>query len=53
MQGDARGKVTQVPHAQLMANIFGAEGDVAGLLQIFAQMQLDRIRCIRQVAASV
>jgi len=46
-------EVTQVPHAQLMANVFGAEGDVSGLLQIFAHMQLDRIQCIRQVAASL
>jgi hypothetical protein len=29
MQGDVRGDVTQVPHAQLMADVFGAEGDVA------------------------
>jgi len=53
MQGDARGEVTQAPHAQLMADIFGAEGDVAGLLQFFAQLQLDCIQCIRQVAASL
>jgi len=53
MQGDVRGDVTQVPHAELMADVFGAEGDVAGLLQFFAQLQLDRIRCIRQVAASL
>jgi len=51
MQGKARGEVTQVPHAQLMADVFGADGDVAGLLQFFGQMQMDRIRCIRQVAA--
>jgi len=36
-----------------MADVFGAEGDVAGLLQFFDQLQLDRIRCIRQVAASL
>ena len=36
-----------------MADVFGAEGDVAGLLQFFAQLQVDRIRCIRQVAASL
>ena len=53
MQGDVRGDVTQVPHAQSMADVFGAEGDVAGLLQFFAQLQLDRIRCIRQLAASL
>jgi len=53
MQGDVRGEVTQVPHARLMADVFGAEGDVAGLLQFFSQMQLDRIRCIREVAASL
>mmetsp|Transcript_10044 Transcript_10044/g.15892 ORF Transcript_10044/g.15892 Transcript_10044/m.15892 type:complete len:192 (+) Transcript_10044:632-1207(+) len=53
MQGDVRGDVTQVPHAQLMADVFGAEGDVAGLLQFFAQLQVDRIRSIRQVAASL
>jgi len=52
MQGDVRGDVTQVPHAQLMADVFGAEGDVARLLQFFAQLHVDRIRCIRQVAAS-
>jgi len=45
--------VTQVPHAQLIAVVFGAEGDVAGLLQFFAQLQVDRIRCIRQVPASL
>ena len=43
MQGDVRGDVTQVPHAQLMADVFGAEGDVSGLLQFFAQLKLDRI----------
>jgi len=53
MQGDVRGDVTQVPHAQLMADVFGAEGDVAGLLQFFAQLQVDRIRSIRQVAAGL
>jgi len=47
MQGDARGDVKQVPHAQLMADVFGAEGDVAGLLHFFAPLQLDRIQCIR------
>jgi len=45
--------VTQVPHAQLIAVVFGAEGDVAGLLQFSAQLQVDRIGCIRQVAASL
>jgi len=53
MQGDVRGDVTQVPHAHLMADVFGAEGDVNGLLQSFAQMQVDRIRSIQQVAASL
>jgi len=53
MQGDVEGGVTQVPHAELIADVFGAEGDVAGLLQFFAQLQVDRIRCIRQVAASL
>ena len=53
MQGDTRGEVMQVPHSQLIADVFGAEGDVAGLLQFFAQMQLDHIQCIRQVAASL
>jgi len=53
MQGDVRGDMTQVPHTQLMADVFGAEGDVNGLLQFFAQMQVDRIRSIQQVAASL
>jgi len=43
--------VRQVPHDQLMRNTFGVEGDVANLLQLFAQMELDEIRCIRPVAA--
>jgi len=29
MQGNVRGDVTQVPHAQLMADVLGAEWDVA------------------------
>jgi len=53
MKGDVRGDVTQVPHAQLMTDVFGAEGDVNGLLQFFAQMEVDRIRSIRQVAAAL
>ena len=44
MQGKARREATQVP-------VLGAEGDVVGLLQFFGQMQMDCIRCIRQVAA--
>jgi len=43
--------VRQVPHDQLLRSTFGGEGDVAGLLQFFAQMQMDEIRCIRLVAA--
>jgi len=53
MQGDVRRDVTQVPHAQLMADVFGTEGDVAGLLQFSAQMQVDQTRCILQAAASL
>jgi len=53
MQSDVRGDVEQVPHAQSMADVFGPERDVAGLLQFFAQLQLDHIQCIRQVASSL
>ena len=53
LKGDVRGDVTQVPHAQLMADVFGAEGDVAGILQFSAHLQVDRIRCIQHVAASL
>jgi len=47
MQGDVKGDVTQVPHAEFMADTFEAEEDVAGLLQFFAQLQVNRIRCTR------
>jgi len=50
-KGDARGDVTQVPHAHLMTDVFGAEGNVSGLLQFFSKMQMDHIQYIRQVFA--
>jgi len=34
-----------------MRNTFGGKGDVADLLQFFAQMEMDEIRCIRLAAA--
>jgi len=34
-----------------MRNTFGGEGDVADLLQLFAQMEMDEITCLRLVAA--
>jgi len=43
--------VRQVPHNQLLRSTFGGEGDVARLLQFFAQMEMDEIRCVRLVAA--
>jgi len=43
--------VRQVPHDRLLRNTFGGEGDVADLLQLFAQMGMDEIRCLRLVVA--
>jgi len=43
--------VRQVPHDKLMRNTFSGEGDVAELLQLFAQMEMDEIACIRLAAA--
>jgi len=40
-----------MPHDQLRHNTFGGEGDVADLLQLFAQMEMDEITCLRLVAA--
>jgi len=34
-----------------MRNTFGGEGDVADLLQLFAQMEMDEITCLRLVVA--
>ena len=50
-EGDEGRAVRQVPHYQLMRNTCGGEGDVADLLHLFAQMELDQIRCIRLVTA--
>jgi hypothetical protein len=50
-EGDTGRAVRQVPHDQLLRSIFGGEGDVAHLLQFFAQMEMDEIRCVRLVAA--
>ena len=49
--GDKGRNVRQVPHDRLIRSTFGGEGDVAQLLQFFAQMEMDQIRCVRQVAA--
>jgi len=43
--------VRQVSHDRLLRSMFGGEGDVADLLQFFAQMEMDEIRCLRLVAA--
>jgi len=43
--------VRQVPHDHLMRSTFGGEREVAGLLQLFAQMEMDAINCIKLVAA--
>ena len=50
-KGDKVQAVGQVPHDQLMRNTFSGEGDVADLLQLFVQMEMDEITCIRLVAA--
>jgi len=50
-EGDKGRAVRQVPHDQLMRNTFGGEGDVADMLQLFAQMEMDEITCLRLVAA--
>jgi len=50
-EGDTGRAVRQVPHDRLLRSTFGGEGDVAQLLQFFAQMEMDEIRCVRLVAA--
>jgi len=50
-EGDEGRASRQVSHDQLMRNTFGGEGDVADLLQLFAQMEMDDINCVRLVAA--
>jgi len=50
-EGDKGWIVRQVPHDQLMRNTFGGEGDVDDLMQLFAQMEMDEITCIRLVEA--
>ena len=50
-KGDTGRAVRQVPHDRLMRNTFGGEGDVANLLQLFAQMEMDEITCLRLVVA--
>jgi hypothetical protein len=50
-EGDTGRAVRQVPHDRLLRSTFGGEGDVAHLLQFFAQMEMDEIRCVRLVAA--
>jgi len=46
-EGDKGRAVRQVPHDQLMSNIFDGEGDAADLLQLSAQMEMNEITCIR------
>jgi len=50
-EGDTGRAVRQVPHNILMRNTFGGEGDVVDLLQLFAQMEMDEITCLRLVVA--
>ena len=50
-EGDTGRAVRQVPHDQLLRSTFGGEGDVAHLMQFFAQMEMDEIRCVRLVSA--
>ena len=50
-EGDTGRAVRQVPHDWLLRSTFGDKGDVADLLQFFAQMEMEEIRCIRLVAA--
>ena len=49
-RGGTERAVRQVPHDRLLRSTIGGEGDVADLLQFFAQMEMDEIRCIRLVA---
>jgi len=50
-EGDTERAVRQVSHDRLLRSTFGGEGDVADLLQFLAQMEMDKIRCPRLVAA--
>jgi len=50
-EGDMTRTVRQVPHDRHMRNTFDGEGDVADLLQLFAQMEMGDIMCLRLVAA--
>jgi len=50
-EGGEGGTVRQVPRDCLMASIFSTEGDVAGLLQLCSEMEMDGVYYIRLVAA--
>jgi len=50
-EGDTGQAVRQVPYDRLLRSTFGGDGDIADLLQFFAQMEMDEIRCLRLVAA--
>ena len=52
-EGGEGGTVRQVPRDCLMASIFSlsTEGDVAGLLQLCSEMEMDGVHYIRLVAA--